>query len=115
MLEDGGRIYLIGYDELEKPKLKVEESINYAEVFNALGNYDRIRILKHLLKEGNTEAAKLAKVLNITMYEMENHIHKLSEAGLLTSEIKEPKLILKVDSDKLKKVIADSVDELFKL
>ncbi|MFO7883162.1 MAG: helix-turn-helix domain-containing protein [Kosmotogaceae bacterium] len=115
MLEDGGRIYLIGYDILEKPKLKLEDRTNYIEVFNALGNYDRIRILKHLLKEGDTEAAKLAKILNITMYAMENHLHKLSEAGLVKSEMKEPKLILKVDSDKLKKVIADSVDELFKL
>ncbi len=114
MLEDGGRIYLIGYDVLKKPEIKVEESSNYIEVFDALGNYDRMRILKYLLKEGDIEAAKLAKKLNLTMYVMENHLHKLSETGLVTSEMKEPDLILKVHRNKLKKVVAESVEELFK-
>jgi DNA-binding transcriptional ArsR family regulator len=115
MLEDGGRIYLIGYDILKKPEIKVEKSKNYVEVFDALGNYDRIRILKYLLKEGEIEAAKLAKKLNLTMYVMENHLHKLSEAGLVTSEMKEPDLILKVDENKLKNIVANSVEELFKI
>ena len=57
-----------------------------AQVFAALGDETRLRIVARLCKEGPLSIARLTESADITRQGITKHLHALSRAGLLKSE-----------------------------
>ncbi|MFO7880950.1 MAG: helix-turn-helix domain-containing protein [Kosmotogaceae bacterium] len=87
-LDKKGYAFVIGYDRMEFLDIEESETESCAEIFEALGHPERIRILRELFK-GKTTVTKLAKKLKLTTREVHVHINHLTRSGLVKSELED--------------------------
>ncbi len=87
-----------------------------AELFKALGDFSRLRIIRILASNMESEicVSDIAKILGITTPAVSQHIKVLKSIGILVPEKKGFRVFYKIDREKLieyKKL----VDEMFEL
>ncbi len=87
-LDKKGHAFVIGYDRMEFMDIEESETESCAQVFEAMGHPERIRILRELFK-GKTTVTKLAKKLKLTTREVHVHINQLTRSGLVKSELED--------------------------
>lgn len=66
------------------------------EIFKALGDENRIRIL-NLLRKGELCVCEIEAILGITQSNVSRHLNKLKNAGIITYEKKSQWVYYKVD------------------
>lgn len=87
-----------------------------AEVFKALGDPTRLRIIRMLASnmESNLCVADLAKKLGITQPAVSQHIRILKNVGILEPNRKGFRVYYNINTDVLE-IYKTNIDELFKL
>ncbi|QCX34313.1 winged helix-turn-helix transcriptional regulator [Caloramator sp. E03] len=75
--------------------------MNLMEIFKALGDENRIRILNLLIKQ-ELCVCEIEAVLNMTQSNVSRHLNKLKNAGIITSEKKSQWVYYKIDNKFIK-------------
>lgn len=77
------------------------DGLNLIEIFKALGDENRIRILNLLIKQ-ELCVCEIEAVLNMTQSNVSRHLNKLKNAGIITSEKKSQWVYYKIDNKFIK-------------
>src|SRR3954454_4979571 len=85
---------------LDAPSLSEEEAASTAQLFKAIGEPARVRILNLLATtDGPVCVCELVPSLGLTQPTVSHHLKKLTEAGLLTRERRGTWAFFSIDAD----------------
>ncbi len=80
----------------------------WAKVFSALGNPERLAVVAHLLARGRQNCRELAEHVRLSTPALSYHLRLLEEAGLITREKRGRQRCLRV-SPELAKILRPKV------
>lgn len=91
---------------LSADTLSDEEALGTAELFRALGDPARVKIVNLLSRGGRMTGDELIEPLALSQPTVSHHLKKLSEAGLLDREPSGQRAYFSLNPDALRKLAA---------
>lgn len=106
-------LYLLGYKYQKEVIEKRHYLLSGVQVFKTLADETRLNILKLIFKKP-CYGREIAHKLNLSNSTVSHHMSLLVASGIATSEVDENRLYYRVEADKIKELLNDSIDKLLK-
>lgn len=105
--------YLLGYKYQKEVIEKRHYLLSGVQVFKTLADETRLNILKLIIKKP-CYGREIAHKLDLSNSTVSHHMSLLVQSGIVTSEVDENRLYYRVEVDKIKELLNDSIDKLLK-